>query len=374
MFTLLKNIECYYPKYAGKKNFLISFDKIYKILPAQDKCEINICDRIIDCEGLTAFPGLIDQHVHITGGGGEQGFGTRIKEIDIGEILMTGVTTVVGLLGADGYTRSLEVLYAKAKALELEGITTFIYSGSYEVPAVTLTGNIAKDLIFIDKVLGAGEIAISDHRSSQQDLNKMLELSSQTHLGGMIGGKAGVVHLHVGDGKSGLKILKDILNNSDLPIEMFVPTHVNRNPELFREAIEYCRSGGNIDLTAGEKVGIPVPEAIKTLIDQNVDISRVTVSSDANGGSPQGVAAKINVLFDDLKDCVVNKKINPEIFAVSTENVAKILKLYPRKGVLKENSDADILIIDSNFNVKMLFSMGKLLIENGCVTESISGG
>lgn len=353
-----------------KKDILIAGNTICRIAPAATLTSGNFIDNIIDCDGLLAFPGIIDQHVHITGGGGEQGFASRTAEIDINDIVMSGVTTVVGLLGADGYTRSLECLLAKARALESQGITTFIYSGSYALPAITFTGSMTKDLVFIDKVIGAGEIAISDHRSSQPDAKSLFEIASQVHLGGLLGSKAGVVHIHVGDGKKGIEPLFEIIEQTDLPIDEFVPTHVNRNPRLFKQAINYCGGGGNIDLTAGETKGVSVADAVSKLIESGMDLSKVTISSDANGSIPCGGVSKISALYDDIRTCITVKKINPEtVFRFVTENVAKVLKLYPQKGAVKEGSDADILLVDNNFNVQKLISMGKLMIDGGhCVS------
>jgi len=371
MLTLLKNIECYCPQFIGKKDIVIAGDKIYKILPPEEIIDNLLFENTIFCEGLCAFPGLIDQHVHIIGAGGEQGFASRISPLDIQEILRTGVTTVVGLLGADGCTRSLECLYAHAKALELQGITTFIYSGSYSVPPVTLTGSMTRDLVLIDKVIGIGEIAISDHRSSQPALQQMLKLSSDTHLGGLLSGKAGVIHLHVGDGKDGLKLLYEMLEKSDLPIEQFVPTHLNRSAALFRQAMEYCRIGGNIDLTAGETAGIPVPQAVRGLVDEGIDLSRVTISSDANGSIPTGGAGKMQTLYDDLIACITQSVLPAEqAYQLVTENAARRLKLYPKKGALEIGSDADILITDKNYKMRLLFCMGKLVVQDGCLQNN----
>lgn len=368
MLILLKNLECYCPVYIGKKDILIADDKIHRLVPPSELTETNIIDNVFDCDGLLGFPGLIDQHVHILGGGGEQSFASRVPEIDINEILMAGVTTVVGLLGADSCTRSLECLYAKAKALEKQGITTFIYTGSYSVPAVTFTGSTLRDLVLIDKVIGIGEIAISDHRSSNPSLEEMLKIASDAHLGGLLGGKAGVVHLHLGDGKDRLKLLLQMVEKSDLPAKQFVPTHVNRNPDLFNEAIAYCRSGGNIDLTAGEKAGIPVPEAVCRLKESGIDLSKVTLSSDAGGSIPGGGVCRVSSAFEDLKHCLDDKKLRTdEVIRLMTENVAKLLKLYPKKGTLKQGSDADIMITDSNHKIVKLFCMGKLMIDAGNV-------
>lgn len=362
MLTLLQNIECYGPQYLGKRDIVIAGDRIFRIRPAGDVPPWDLFESVIPGEGLIAFPGLIDQHVHITGGGGEAGFASRLTPIEIEEIRAAGVTTLVGLLGADGCTRNLTDLYAKAKSLEAQGMTAYIYAGSYAIPPVTLTGSITRDLVLIDNVIGAGEIAISDHRSSHPTFQEILKLACAVHLGGMLGGKAGVLHLHIGDGQEGLKVLFEMLEHSDLPPHMFVPTHTNRSPLLFAQALSYCRAGGVIDLTAGETAGIPVPKAIARLLDAGLDLTRVTVSSDANGSTPGGGASRIQALYDDLKDSILQYGMKPEtVFPLFTENVARLLKLYPRKGVLKEGSDADILITDRNYNIQMLFCRGNLV-------------
>lgn len=366
MLTLLKNINCFSPKYEGLKDLLICGDKIEKIA-APGKIQVsNIVNCVIDCNGADVFPGIIDQHVHITGGGGEEGFLSRISQIDVREILMSGVTTVCGLLGADGVTRSLTELYATAKLLESSGITTFIYSGSYSVPPLTFTGSIEKDIVLIDKVIGVGEIAVSDHRSSQPTSGELSKLASQVHLGGLISGKAGVMHIHVGDGKGGLKTVKETIEQYDLPIEMFVPTHLNRNPELFSQALDFCTNGGNTDFTAGETAGIPVPQAIKKILELGLPVSGVTISSDANGSIPGGGAGKMHVIYDDIQQMIKNEHLPPDIiFSLVTKNVAKLLKIYPKKGALMEGSDADILITDKDYNIDKLFCKGILMLDKG---------
>lgn len=365
MITLLKNLDCYTPKHIGKQDILLTGNKIYKIRSPIKCMDTELIEKIIDCEGLTAFPALIDGHVHITGGGGEEGFQSQITPIKVADIFGAGVATLVGLLGADGCTRNLESLYAKAKSLQAEGLSTYIYSGSYSVPPVTFTGDIVRDLVLIDKVIGLGEIAVSDHRSSHSNLNELLKIASDTHLGGLLSGKAGIVHLHMGDGKEGLTPLFKIIEQSDLPKEMFVPTHVNRNGNLFEQAIEFCKNGGNIDLTSGETAGISVPDAVVRLQNEGVDMGLVTISSDANGSIPNGGVSSMSTLYGDIARCIKEKQISPETaFSLATEHVAKRLKLYPNKGTICQGSDADLLITDKDYTIKKLFCSGKLLLEN----------
>lgn len=182
MIKLIKNAEVYAPQYLGRRDVLIAADKICKIGEVIESSPI--ISEEIDATGKILFPGFIDSHVHIAGGGGEIGFGSRTPEIMLSDIINAGVTTVIGILGTDGITRSTQNLLAKAKSLEEEGITSFINLGSYHIPIKTLTGSIEEDIVFIDKIIGVGEIAISDHRSSQPSFEEISRIVSQAKLGG----------------------------------------------------------------------------------------------------------------------------------------------------------------------------------------------
>ncbi|KNY28722.1 beta-aspartyl-peptidase [Pseudobacteroides cellulosolvens] len=352
MFKLLKGGNIYSPQYLGAKDILVALGKIVKV---EENISVDGLWGVetIDCTGKIILPGIIDQHLHIIGGGGEKGPSSRIPEIYLTDIVNAGITTVVGVLGFDGLTRNMAGLLAKAKSLEAEGVNTFIYTGSYGLPTTTLTGKVISDITFIDKVIGAGEIAISDYRSSHPDIKELKSLAYEVKIGSMISNKAGVVHIHVGDGKDGIKPLKDLLNDSEFPIDMFVPTHINRNKMLFEQGLEYLKTGGNIDLTAGSTggIGYDVPDALSTIAERKLGFDRVTISSDANGSIPdvngQPGVGKVNMLIDDIRSSILQKGLKIEdVFRTVTSNVAQLLKIYPQKGVLKNGSDADILVMD----------------------------
>ena len=372
MFKLLRNTECYTPDYAGKKDILTALNKICLIQDRIDKFIVPGLQEI-DCTGKLAMPGIIDQHVHLTGGGGEAGPASCIPELMVSELIMGGISTVVGVLGMDGIVRNIQGLLTKVRALETEGINTYMYTGYYGVPVVTLTGKVMTDIAFIDKIIGAGEIAISDYRSSHSSTQQLKELAFEVLSGGMLGGKAGVLHIHVGDGKKGLKPLIDLLGDSDFPIEMFVPTHINRNHALFEQGIQYLKMGGNIDLTAGEKTGkgISVQDSLRRLTDAGVAMDRVTASSDGNGsvaGAGSGSSTgKVSQLFSDIRAAILEKGI-PIAAAMKTvtSNVASVLRMFPAKGCLAEGSDADILIVNKQgFTFDKLMVRGEFLADNG---------
>ncbi|MGI5921511.1 MAG: beta-aspartyl-peptidase [Syntrophomonadaceae bacterium] len=370
MFKLLKAGHCFTPDDVGIKDILVVNDKICaikgKILPE------HLWDvEIIDCQDCLVCPGIIDQHVHITGGGGEEGPISRIPEIMFSEVVEGGVTTVVGVLGFDSVSRSIAGLLAKARGLEAEGITTYIYTGSYGSPTETLTGRVLTDIVLLDKVIGVGEVAISDYRSFHPPLEDLRLLASEAKAGGMLGGKAGVLHLHVGDGKEGLDSLFRLINESDFPIDMFVPTHINRNQRLFREGLELLQQGGNIDLTAGETIGYSVADSLDYLTRKGISLERVTISSDGNGSTPKETpdgrgVGRVDQILRDIRECINDKQLKfGKVIKTITENPAKLLKLYPQKGSITPGCDADILVLNKDdLTVSRLLAKGQVVVEN----------
>ncbi|AEM78354.1 beta-aspartyl-dipeptidase (metallo-type) [Thermoanaerobacter thermohydrosulfuricus] len=380
MFLLLKGGEVYSPQPLGRKDILICNGKIIRIADEIKPMKEFGNVEIVDLQGFIIVPGFIDQHVHIAGGGGEGGPVTRTPEITLSDITKGGITTVVGLLGADGITRSMASLLAKARALEQEGITTYIYTGAYELPTRTLTGSVRSDLVLIDKVIGTGEIAISDHRSAQPTTEDLTKLAAEARVGGLLGGKPGIVHLHVGDGIRGLSPLFEIVENTEIPITQFVPTHINRIGHLFEQGLKFIEMGGVIDLTsdikpdAHTKTALTPKEAIKKIIENKLPIEKVTMSSDSNGSIPvfdenkrlvKVMVGSAQTLYRDLREVIVEGILPIEqAIKIITENVAKVLNLYPNKGCIKEKSDGDIVVLDSNLNIHSVIAKGVFMIKD----------
>jgi len=375
MFTLLKNAAVYSPEYLGKKDILFCFDKIIAI--DDDISEPLIKNtKIIDCSSKIIFPGFIDLHVHIEGGGGEGGFGTRTGFAAAEDILSSGITTVVGILGADSVTRTIANLFARARQLELDGLSTFIYTGSYQVPVATLTGSIQSDMVFVDKIIGVGEICLEDSRAFEPTFDEICRIAAQTRNGALISGKAGLVHFHMGTGDNGLDYLFRLIRETRIPKAHFLPTHVNRTHKLFEQAVEYLQEGGYIDLTAGfipskeDPDCVATYDAIKRLISVGADMSRVTMSSDAYGSVPvfddngnviSSGTVSTKILFQELKTAIVDLGVDTEkAVSVITRNAAEILKIDNRKGSLEVGKDADCVICDKDLNIVKVFAMGKM--------------
>ena len=381
-FILMKRGEIYSPGYDGNKDILIANNKIFLIDQNITESALNSLVKnikIIDASKCIVIPGFIDQHVHINGAGGEGGPQYRTPPIQLSELIKAGITSVIGLLGTDGFARSLKALLMKAKGLENEGISTWMYAGAYQYPSPTITGDILSDIMLIDKVIGV-KIALSDHRSSHPTIDELKKVTSKARVGGMLAGKVGIVHIHMGSEKIGLNPLFEIIKNTEIPIEQFAPTHLNRNEDLFKSAIEFGKMGGYVDLTTVVPVEdkssgtIKSSKAVKRLTENGVSIERITMSTDGNGSMPKfnekkeitGMAvASVSSLYKEFIDIIKKEKMSVEdAIRITSTNIAKHLKL-DQKGEIKEGKDADLIVLDKNtLQIKYVIAKGKIMMEN----------
>ena len=381
MIKIIKKAKVYAPEYLGIKDVVIASNKIEGIYDKLDIPENFINIEVINGEGKLLFPGFIDNHVHINGAGGEGGFNMRTPEIKLSDITKAGITTVVGCIGTDGVCRDMASLIAKAKALEEEGITTYCYTGSYEIPVKTLTGSIKKDIMLIDKIIGVGEIAISDTRSSQATYDELIQTIAQSRVGGLLSGKSGIVNIHLGDGTRKLGYLFRLADETEIPITQILPTHINRNGDLFKSGEEYINKGGYIDFTTSTPVELLAPgelrasEALSILMKNNSNIENVTFSSDGNGSMPtfdeKGRLIKVGIcsvasLYEEVKECIKTYNVPiDEAIKVITSNVAKVLKLK-NKGSIETGKDADLVLVNENsLEIDTVIAMGKVMVKDG---------
>jgi beta-aspartyl-dipeptidase (metallo-type) len=165
-------------------------------------------------------------------------------------------------------------------------MTTWMWTGSYRIPIATLTGSLQQDLLLIDKVLGAGELALSDHRSSWPSKSDLTQLLSDARVAGMLSGKLGVIHFHMGSAPTKIDLLWQILNETTIPIQHMYLTHMSsRGDELIEEARKWINAGGVCDFTADaeELNETATVDALNTFRNEKLPLKQITVSSDAYG-------------------------------------------------------------------------------------------
>ncbi len=376
---LFKQVTVYGPEKIGCRDVLVAGEHIINISEKPIDTG-NLMVTVIDGRGKVLVPGFIDAHVHVCGGGGEGGYKTRTPEMAMTEMIRAGVTTVVGCLGTDGISRTMENLIAKTYGLREEGVSAYCYTGSYQVPVRTLTGDIMKDLMMIDPVIGVGEVAINDHRSSSPTVSELLRIASDARVGGILSGKAGVVNCHLGDGPFDLTQIDEAVASSVLPITQFYLTHINRNPRLFEKGISHALKGGMVDLTTSttaqfiEEGEVPAAEGFMKMLLAGVPAERITFTSDGHGSLPkfnekgdfEGLGiGKLDSLLETVQSVVHDYGIPLEVaLQAITSTPAKYLKLKG-KGQIAVGQDADILLLDQEtLALNTVMARGKLALHD----------
>ena len=378
MFKLLTNAQLFAPRALGLKVVLTCAGKIVYVGDAIPTLDSSLNVEHTDLEGAALMPGLIDGHTHITGGGGESGAASRVPAPLLGQFTRAGVTSVIGVLGTDDLTRNTQTLVTQAYALREEGLSAWCFTGGYHLPLMTLSGSARSDIVNLDPVIGIGEFAISDHRSSQPVLQDILTLASEAHVAGLMTGKAGVLHLHLGDGERGLALVRAAITESELPSRVFHPTHVNRNKPLFEEACALVRGlGCTVDLTAfpesDDEPGWSAAESILRYRHAGLPQGKLTVSSDGGGCLPafdgQGELLSMDIgssrtLLETIRQVLAEGLSLEDVLPCFTANVANLMRLQG-KGVIGEGMDADLLVLDNNHRVQHLMANGNWHIKHG---------
>ena len=358
MLTLIEGAEIHSPAPLGQQDLLVADGRIAWLGKGLTVPPDWPLVRV-DGRGRYLVPGLVDPLAHITGGGGEGGFAFRTPELAAREALSAGVTTLVAALGTDSLTRTPAQVLGKVREFRAAGVSAYMYTGSYHLPVKTLTGSVESDIMLIPEVLGVGELAISDHRSSAPTRDELARLVSEARVAGLLAGKSGVSFFHVGDGRGALAPLRALRDGTDIPLRQLYPTHCNRNPWLFAEAIDWGRAGGWIDLTTssfpellddGEQLAA---EALVALLAAGVPADRISFSSDANASLPRFdgegrlVEMRCGQIASLWQECVRACALGVSLevaLGVVTANPARALGLAG-KGVIGVGQDADLLLI-----------------------------
>jgi beta-aspartyl-dipeptidase (metallo-type) len=367
---LIKNANVYAPESLGIKDLLIANGRIQAI---ENNIEKNkLFSQIWDAQEKIVTPGIIDQHVHIIGAGGKNGFHSMTPEIKMTDLISCGTTTVVGLLGTDGSSRSIKTLNAKTKSLINEGISAYMYTGYYGLDPIHLTESVKDDMMFIDNVLGC-KIALADIRSSYPTPLELVRLLKDIRVGGMLASKKGILHIHLGALTDKMDILFDLVENYEFPIEHISPTHVGRTKDLFEQAIKFAKLGGMIDITTGASKYTDPYKSVLYALERGVDISKITFSSDGNAGleklDDKGKLigfrkAPVDKNLEEVISLIKKGGVSIEdAFKIITKNPANNLGLS-NKGIIKVGADADFCVFDSDLKLMDVLAHGVLMMEN----------
>lgn len=362
MLTLIENGEVLTPEPCGRRSVLLVGAKIARLgeVDPRGADALGLDLERVDASGCWVTPGFIDPHAHLTGGSGEEGFASRAPALQLTEFVRAGTTTVVGVLGVDATTRTLPDLLARVRGLEEDGISAWMYTGHYGIPPVTFTGAVRDDLILVDKVIGAGEIAVSDERAPQPELRDLARLVIDAKVGGMLSGKAGVTHFHLGYQPEGMAPLRALIEERHIEPALLYPAHVHRNETLVAEAADLSRRGSFVDMdTLEDGLG----RWVKLFLEKGGDPGRLTFSSDADSNAPEQ-------LWRQLRESVRGHGLSFEsLLPCVTANPARVLKL-PGKGHLAPGADADVLVVrKESLDIVEVIAKGCRLLRGGEIVK-----
>jgi beta-aspartyl-dipeptidase (metallo-type) len=358
--TLIEGGDVHAPEPRGRVPVLLGGGKVLAVGGVDRRAldALGVPVEVIDARGRLVAPGFIDVHEHLAGGSGEEGFSSQSPALTVAEIVAGGITTVVGTLGTDTRTKTMSALIGRAKALHEVGLSAFAWSGGYDVPPRTLTGSLRDDIMFVEEIIGAGEIAIADPRGSQPRAADLARLVSEAAVAGRLARKCGIAHFHVGEGERRLEILRELIDEFDIEPARLYPTHIQRTEALLAEAIDLTRRGATVDMdTAEEDLGTWVPRYMAA----GGDLARLTVSSDADSSAP-------HLLWAEVAGLVRGGTLTLEqALALITRNPARALQLE-QKGCLDAGADADVVVLEAgSLDIVHVLAGGRRLVDGGRV-------
>jgi len=276
-----------------------------------------------------------------------------------------GITTVVGCLGVDTTMKTLAGLLARVKGLKEEGLSAYMWTGGYNVPPSTILDSPREDVMFVEEIVGCGEVAISDERATDPEPRELARLVSDVHAGGMLSRKAGVTHFHVGEGPRRMQCLRDILDERlcQTRPEWLYATHITRSEALLDDAIALAKRGAYVDMdTTEEGLG----RWLRYYLEHGGDPTRLTISSDAH--TPSGSPDKLYQQFvASVRD---NGLALEQVLPCLTQNTARALKL-PQKGRIAPAMNADLVVMkEQTLDLVHVFARGRQLLRDGRVLSA----
>ena len=375
MAILIKNARVFAPKDLGVVDVLMANERILAV--GKDLAP-NLPDlQTVEAGGMIMTPGFFDQHIHVTGGGGEGGPATRTPELVLSELVACGTTDVVGVSGTDYTTRSIPNLLAKVRALQAEGVSAWMYTSNYRCPPTLLTDSIGNDLFFIPEVLGV-KIALGDHRSSFPDVQTVLSMLADIRVGAMLAGKIGFLHIHNGNIPGAFAMYEEIVSRG-FPVKHIRPTHCGRIRHVFDSAVQFALKGGWIDITTGASCCFDHPaqawrQAGVEAIAAGVDPTHITLSTDGHGSVPrfndkgEMVGLGVGGVDGNLKETIRlirdhNMPIE-QALTFTTSNVAGALGIKGH-GVIETGACANACLFTEDFELKGVFARGREMMRDG---------
>jgi beta-aspartyl-dipeptidase (metallo-type) len=373
--TLIRGARLVLPDRIESTDLLIANGQIAALGDAASQAATLDLTEIHGATGLTVSPGLIDAHMHFLGGGGGDGFGSRIPELSLTDLTMNGITTAVGAPGIDMVSRNADGLLAKARGFTEDGVTAFIYVGGFHRPMRTVTGSVWRDAYIVPEVIGV-KVAVGESRAPSISNEELVDLARELLWVGRATGRGGVLHIHLGLDPEGKRQLLAIASRVPDPSRVVI-THANYSADTLAAAIELASAGLRLDVTTmlaperGVTGAVPPAEAVRVLLDAGIDPSQLSMSTDGNGSAPKATEGggwepyrtHMDSLLTEVRTLAALGDLAVALRLV-TANPARALGL-DAKGQIAVGADADLVALDVNLELVHTYARGRRLVASG---------
>lgn len=361
------------------KGYVLGVEDKFTVIEPEEKFDLKDA-QVIDAKGLIIAPGLIDVHIH--GSGGRDAMEGTIDALQAisSSIVKNGVTSFLATtmtMDRKMVDASLSQIRDAARhgmpgaqllGAHMEG--PFInpkYKGAQDAENIRLPEwewiepfcGVIKIVTLAPELPGANEMAgrLKDH-----GIIASMGHTAATYEEAMEGIKAGISHAtHLFNAMSGVHHRNPgaavAALSSDVYCELIADS-VHVHPGLF-ELIRKAKGIDRIILVTDCMEAGGMPDGNYTLGGQPVTVKGNEARLE--DGTLAGSVLRLNEgLYNFYK--YTNAEIH-EVFRTASINPAKELGIDDRKGSIKLGKDADFILIDEYFNVKAAYVRGVCVWE-----------
>src|SRR5688572_6043178 len=110
-------------------------------------------------------------------------------------------------------------LFACVQTFREAKISTYAYTSRYELPPRTLTSSLREDILYVDEIIGTGEMAIADHKAPEPAADDLTKVVIDSYVARFLSKKASMTQIHINKKKKQLQTIHNITKIHEIQIK-----------------------------------------------------------------------------------------------------------------------------------------------------------